>query len=132
MKTLNNTIAILQVPLGPTIDEDVFNISATILVVALFMIFILSLVKKILAHRLRKKIIEKGIPENLAASILNQNSDHEGDTNLKWFAILTGISIGLILVHYSLPLGIHSLAILSLCIALSFLGYFLYIKKTKK
>jgi hypothetical protein len=119
------------VTIMPELNEDVFNICATIFVVALVMIFILSVIKKILAHKLKNKIIEKGIPEALAASVLRQNPDEDQHANIKWFAILTGLGIGLTIVHYTLPLGIHSLAILSFCIAAAFLGYFFFIRSAK-
>lgn len=127
MKTIN----ILLLQTTPYIDRDIFNICATIVIIALVMAFILSLVKKIMAHHLRKKIIEKGIPENIAQSILQSGQEDEKQVSIKWLAISMGLSIGLIFVYFTLPLGIHSLAILSFCITLSFLGYFLYLKNTK-
>ena len=114
-------------------DSDMFrytfNICATIFVVLAFMIFILSIIKRMLEHRIKNKIVDKGVPESLAASILQKNIGESIHANIKWFALLTGLSAGLIIVNYTLPLGIHSLAIMSFSIALSFLGYYLYLKK---
>lgn len=113
------------------INEDVFNISATIFVVILVMIFILSVLKRMLDHRIKNRIVEKGVPEELASSILRADTSDE-HANIKWFSILTGIGIGLTLINYTLPLGIHSIAIMSFTIAISFLGYHQYLKRFKK
>jgi len=113
------------------LEEDVFNVCATILVVALTMIFILSLTRRIFDHRLKKKIIEKGISDSLALSILNPVPD-DGDQNIKWAMILAWLGAGLGLVHYTTPIGIHSLAILCLSLAAGFCCYSIFIRKTKK
>ncbi len=120
----------LQVQTTNFINEDIFNICATILVVALSMLFILSLINRIFSQRLKKKIIEKGIPDSLALSILNSTSE-DGDSNLKWCLILAWLGIGIGVVHYTTPLGLHSLAILCLSLAAGFFCYFMYTKKAK-
>lgn len=130
MKTTITMITTLQAQIASYINEDMFNIGATILVIALCMAFVLALVKMIFLHRLKKKIIENGIPETLAESILKADSA-SGDANLKWCFILIGLGIGLGIVHYTTPLGLHSLAILSLCIAVGFFCYFIYTKRTQ-
>ena len=128
---MKTTIITLQAQTASYINEDMFNICATILVVALAMVFVLSLVKKIFAQRLKNKIIEKGIPESLAESVLKSGSADDGDANLKWCLILTGLGVGLGVVHYTTPLGLHSLAILSLSIAAGFFCYFIYTKRIR-
>jgi hypothetical protein len=129
---LTTIISGLQAPAIGDINEDMFNIFATILVVAMSMVFVLSLVKKIFAQHLKKKIIESGIPESLAASVLNSGTADEGDSNLKWCLILAWLGVGLAAVHYTTPLGLHSLAILSFCLAAGFLCYFIYTKKVRR
>lgn len=113
-------------------DIQVFNVCATIFVVGLFMIFILGILKRIMDFRLKNKIVEKGIPENLVSSILQTHPQENRNINVKWFAILTGLGAGLTIIYYTLPLGIHSLAIMAFCIAASFLGYFFYLKQSEK
>jgi hypothetical protein len=112
-------------------NEDVFKISATIFVAILLMIFILSVLKRMLDHRIKNRIVEKGVSEELASSILRSDTSDE-NANIKWFSILTGIGIGLTLINYTSPLGIHSIAIMSFTIAVSFLGYHQYLKRSKK
>ena len=114
------------------IDRDIFRICATIFVVILFMAFILAILKWILEHRLKNKIVDKGVSENLVASVLQTTAKPDGNINIKWFTILAGIGAGLTIVNYTLPLGIHSLAIMFFSIAASFLGYYFFIKKTEK
>lgn len=111
-------------------DHEVFRICATIFVVALFMIFILTILKRVLEYRLKNKIVEKGIAENIASSILQKSTNEDRHINIKWFAILAGIGAGLTIVNYTQPLGIHSLAIMAFSISLSFLGYYFFIKQS--
>ncbi|HEV7348194.1 hypothetical protein [Telluribacter sp.] len=117
---------------GMSVSEDIFNISATIFVVILVMIFILSILKRMLDYRLKNKIADKGVSENIASSILQSDTKEDGAINIKWFSILAGIGIGLTIINYTLPLGIHSLAVMSFSIALSFLGYHYYLKQSTK
>ena len=114
------------------LDHEVFNICATIFVVALFMIFILTILKRVLEYRLKNKIVEKGIVENVASSILQTGTNENRHINIKWFAILAGMGAGLTIVNYTQPLGIHSLAIMAFSISLSFLGYYFFIKQSGK
>ena len=115
-----------------TINEDVFNICATIFLVIVVMIFILSILKRMLEYRLKNKIADKGISESIASSILQPNTKEDGAITVKWFSILAGMGAGLTIINYTLPLGIHSMAIMSFSIALSFLGYHYYLKRSEK
>jgi hypothetical protein len=114
-------------------DSEMFQIGATIFVVGMFMFFIINIMKRIFEHRLKNKIVDKGISENIAQSILETRTTEDNKyANVKWFAILAGIGIGLTGVNYTQPLGFHSLAIMSFSISLSFLGYYLFIKQSVK
>jgi len=114
------------------LNMEVFRTCATIFVVALFMVFVLTVMRRVLDHRLKNKIVEKGVSENVTASILQTKPNESRNINIKWFAILTGIGAGLTIIHYTLPLGIHSLAIICFCIAASFLGYFFFLQQSEK
>ena len=113
-------------------DRKIFEICATIFVVGLFMVFILIIMKRILDHRIKNKILDRGITDNVAMSILQTNPNENRNINIKWFAILTGIGAGLSLVNFTRPLGIHSLAIMTFSIAVSFLGYYYFLRKSEK
>lgn len=114
------------------ISQHSFNVCASILVLGLVLIFILTMLRRVLEHRIKNRIIEKGIPESIALSVLQTNPKEDRNANLKWAMILAGFGLGLSLIHFTQPLGIHSLAILSFCISASFLGYFFFIKSSDK
>ena len=114
-------------------DSEIFQIVATIFVVGMFMYFIINIMKRIFEHRLKNKIVDKGISENIAHSILETKTTEDNKyANVKWFAILAGIGMGLTGVNYTQPLGFHSLAIMAFSISLSFLGYYLFIRNAEK
>jgi len=115
-----------------TYNEEVFQVTAAIIVVLAVMAFLLAFLKSILEHRLKNKIVDKGVPENVISSILQPGTGEEKHRNIKWFAILAGIGAGLLIVYYTRPLNIHSLAIMAFSISLSFLGYYLFIKQADK
>jgi len=97
------------------------------------MYFIINIMKRIFEHRLKNKIVDKGISENIAQSILaSQTTEDNKYANVKWFAILAGIGLGLTGVNYTQPLGFHSLAIMAFSISLSFLGYYLFTRSAGK
>jgi hypothetical protein len=113
-------------------DRGSFNVCAVIFVIMLFMTFILLILKRIFDFRLKNKIVDKGIPENIIASILQTSPKEDGNVNIKWFAILAGLGLAFIIIYYTQPLGIHSLAIMSLCISVSFLGYYFFNKHSEE
>lgn len=114
-------------------DSEMFQIAATIFVVGMLMYFIINIMKKIFEHRLKNKIVDKGISENVAHSILETKTTEDNKyVNVKWFSILAGIGMGLTGVNYTQPLGFHSLAIMAFSISLSFLGYYLFIRNAEK
>lgn len=140
MKQIISIVAIIAAPFvvnaqninNSTIDKEIFNVCATIFVVGLFMIFILVIIKRVMDYRLKNKIVEKGIPEDVISSILRTNPKEDRNINIKWFAILTGLGAGLTIIYYTIPLGIHSLAIMAFCIAASFLSYFFFLKQSER
>lgn len=113
-------------------EREVFEICSTIFTVGLFMLFILAIIKRYMDYRLKAKIVDKGIPESIASSILQTNPKEDRNMNIKWFALLAGIGAGLAIVNYTQPLGIHSLAIMAFSISASFLGYYLFTRYTEK
>lgn len=140
MKKIINIAVIVAAPIFANaqsgnphgMDKDVFNIGATIFTVGLFMIFILAIIRRMMDYRIKNKIVEKGIPEDIASSILQTSPNENRNMNIKWFALLAGIGVAFTIISYTLPLGIHSLAIMSFCIAASFLGYYFFLKQSEK
>lgn len=117
---------------GGLYSPEVFRVIATIITVGLFMWFILAIMKRVMDNKLKNKIVDKGVPDSVVASVLKTNPKEDLNANVKWFAILMGLGIALTAIHYTLPLGIHSLAIMAFCIAGSFLGYFFFLKQSEK
>lgn len=140
MKKIINIVAVVIAPFAAnaqnnnpsSFNQEIFNIIATIFVVGIFMLFIFAIIKRLLDSRLKNKIIDKGVPENIVSSILQTNPKEDRNSNIKWFAILTGLGIGLTIINYTLPLGFHSLAIISISIAAGFLGYYLFARHSEK
>ena len=140
MKKIINIVVIVSTPIIANaqssnthgIDKDVFNVSASIFTAGLFMVFILAIIKRIMDYRIKNKIVEKGIPENIASSILQTSPKENRNINIKWFCLLAGIGAALTIIYYTLPLGIHSLAIMAFCVAASFLGYYFFLKQSEK
>lgn len=127
------TISAQNYTSGMRYNQDVFEACAAIFVVGMFMVFILTVMKRVFEYRLKNKIVEKGISENVAQSILeSKNAEENKNVNIKWFAILAGIGLGLTGVNFTQPLGFHSLAIMAFSISLSFLGYYLFTRDTGK
>jgi hypothetical protein len=117
---------------GHEYNPEIFRTCAAIFTLGLVLLFILTILKRIIDFRLKARIVERGIPENIIASILQTNPKENRNNNIKWFSILAGLGAAFIIINATLPLGFHSLAIMAFCIAASFLGYFLFIKYSEK
>ena len=113
-------------------SEEILRGSTVLFVLLSLMIFVLSVIKSIIQYRLKNKIIEKGIPEHLATSVLQTSSTESKNMNVKWFSVLAGLGAGLMIVNYTQPLGIHSLAVMAFTISISFLGYYFFLKQVEK
>jgi hypothetical protein len=114
------------------IDSELLTNISLILFFILLGVFILAIMKLIFEHRVKNKLLDKGAPEDLVSQILQPVKKDSRDAIIKWFAILAGVGIGLFLVDYFQPLGIHSLAIMSLSLSASFLGYYFFTGRPDK
>ena len=99
---------------------------------ALVIYFILMIIKRLMDYRLKNKIIDKGISEQVATSILQNNEESDKNETIKWALLLFGIGTGLTIVYHQLPLHIHSIAIMAFSIAASYIGYYVYLRLSKK
>src|SRR5215207_6151386 len=77
------------------LNQEAFRAVAVIFVMLAFMFFILAIIKAFIQYRLKNKIVDKGIPEHLASSILQTNTEESKNMNVKWFAVLAGLGAGL-------------------------------------
>jgi hypothetical protein len=110
------------------IDREVFRTCSIIFFIALFMLFILAITRKFIDFRIKSKIVDKGIPESMVSSLLQTNPNEDRNGYIKWGTVIAGIGVGLTIVNYTLPLGIHSLAIMAFCISISLIAYYLLIR----
>jgi uncharacterized membrane protein len=92
--------------------------------------FILMVIRLLLEHRIKNRIIEKGLPEETAKAILNSGENALKASLLKWFLVFAGTACGLFLVAALHPDQVTSLAIIAACIAASFGACYL-LKKRK-
>jgi hypothetical protein len=100
--------------------------------IALVVVLVIQVSRYILDHKLKNKIIDRSISEQLAASILEKSASDKKDDSIKWAFLLLGLSGGLTVTYYTMPLHIHSLAIIAFSIGISSLSYYFFLKNSKK
>lgn len=110
---------------------DVVHISATLLLIFFLAAFIIAIIRMVMDHRIKKKLLEQGAPDAIVAQLLQSAPRENRNNNIKWACMLAGIGIGLTLVDHYQPLGIHSLAIMSFALAAAFLAYHLLTKNSR-
>ncbi|HTI11329.1 MAG TPA: hypothetical protein VL832_22305 [Puia sp.] len=112
-------------------DQDISRSMVAILVLYLAGIFTLAMIKAIQDYRLKFKMMEKGVSERVIEQFLQPATRKDAkQQSIKWFLVLAAIGLGLTIVNFTLPLGIHSVAIMAFSISLSFLGYYFFIRKS--
>jgi hypothetical protein len=99
--------------------------------IIIFNVFI-TFAKIVLDHRLKRRLVDKGVSDTIIESILKPAPVDTKNQVIKWFIILAAASAGLFIVNSTLPLGIHSLAIMTGSLAVGFLAYFVFLKLTEK
>jgi len=101
---------------------------STVAIIVLYIIsaFLLALIRIILNHRLKNKMLEKGVPVEVIANMLPRKN--EQIIAIKWVSVLIAISVGFLIISF-LPPGIHSIIIMTVCVALGFLGFYLWAKR---
>ena len=112
-------------------DENISRSMVAILIIYLAGVFTLAMIKAIQDYRLKFKMMEKGVSERVIEQFLQPATRKDAkQQSFKWFLVLAAIGLGLTIVNYTLPLGIHSIAIMAFSISLSFLGYYFFIRKS--
>jgi hypothetical protein len=109
---------------------DSMHICTIMLVIYMIASFILQLFKNGMSFRLKNRILDKGTEENIVKELLLPDKKDNTKYILQWFLMLTAIGIGLLLVGFTRPFGLHSLAILAFSIAAGF-GAFYYFSREK-
>lgn len=127
-----NAWQISTLPDGTNVSTEVIGIPAVILVLYLVLTFILTITKSIMDNRLKAQMIEKGVSDKVVEQFLQPDSKDVKDQAMKSFLLLSGIGIGLTIISLFLPIGIHSIAIMTFSIALSYLCYYYFLKRSEK
>ena len=122
---------IIHLPGGQSIDREFTAMLGTLAGMYIVVSFILAVTRSIQEFRLKSKLIEKGVSDKVVEQFLQPGTRDTRSQILKWFMLLTGLGLGLTLISLTLPLGIHSMAIMSFSIALGFLGYYFFTRKTQ-
>ncbi len=123
-----------QLALNSGIDPSLNNSSSIesfmpILAITLLVTLIIQVTRYILEYRLKNKIIDRGISEQLASAILGKSVADKKNESIKWVFLLLGLSGGFTVSYHTMPLHIHSLAIMTFSLGLSYLAYYFYLRK---
>ena len=116
----------------PTLEKDIQVMIGFIIIIALVSFTILTFIKRWMEYRIKNKLIASGLSENIINSILQDGTNRNKNSNIKWFAILASVGAALTIINYTLPLGIHSIAIMAFCVSAGFLGYFFFLNYLDK
>ncbi|MFT3676639.1 MAG: hypothetical protein QM781_12120 [Chitinophagaceae bacterium] len=114
------------------INMEIFKAVSILITLLFFMIFIFSILKLVLDNRLKNRIVDKGIAEQMASSLLQPKGVDSRQQVIKWVALLAGLGAGFAIINYTQPVGYHSLAIMAFSISISFLGYYFFLKQSEK
>ena len=121
-----------------SLDSDILNNSGSIerlmplFAITLVVVLVIQVTKLILESKLKNKIIDRGISEQLASSVLRNSATDKKEDSIKWAFLFLGLSGGLIVTYNTMPLHIHSIAIITFSLGVSFLAYYFFLKQSKK
>jgi drug/metabolite transporter (DMT)-like permease len=113
-------------------NEEFVHVTGTLIGIYLFTSFFLAIIRMALDSRIKRRMIERGISETAVSQYLEPARTDRKSSAIKWFLICACSGIGLGIVNFNLPLGIHSVAIMAVCISLSFLAYYFFIQRSEK
>ncbi|WAC09253.1 hypothetical protein [Dyadobacter pollutisoli] len=124
------TLANAQTQGSMHIDRDQIALAVTVLIIAVILAFLLELVKRYLDYRLKEKVVESGVTQELASLLLHRDQQDLLRTCIKWLAIFLGLACGFTIVAVAqLPIW-GALAVIAFCLSGGFLGYYLFLKKS--
>lgn len=105
----------------------------TIIIILLFYVvtsFLLTLIRMLLNHRLKSKMISRGMDVAEAEKMLRSSVESK-DYAVKWFLLLLSAGIGFTIIG-NFPFGWLSVGTLAFSLSLGFTGYYYYLKKRKE
>ncbi len=116
-------------PLGPASLDPIGEIVIPILFICFLVFMLINLVKYFFDFRLKNKLIDRGMAEQLSVYVSNKNHQEKQTEAIRLSILCCGIGIGLTLIYFTAPIHIHSLAIMAFSLGLSYLAYFFYLRK---
>jgi hypothetical protein len=118
-------------PLFPRgINTELMRGTFATIVLYIISAFILAVIRIVLNDRLKKKMLDKWVSVEVIDEMLPRKN--ELTLAIKWFCILIAISVGLLIISLTPPLGIQSVAIMAFCVAMGFLGFYFWAKRLDK
>ena len=140
MKKIGTIASILFIPIASNAqsivqvigDQELTRALAGILVMYLIGVFILIVIRSMQEQRLKTKLIEKGVSEKVIEQFLQPANKDPKNHSIKVFLVLTALGLGLTIITFTMPLGIHSIAIMAFCIAAAYLSFYFFIKQSEK
>lgn len=102
----------------------------TIIIILLFYVFtsfLLSLIRMLLNHRLKSKMISMEYSSSEVEKILKSENESRNYA-MRWFFLLLGSAIGFTIMS-QFRFGWMPLGIFAFCVALGYAAYFRYLKK---
>ena len=113
----------------PLASEPIVGIVFPIIFIGFLVFMLVSLVRYFLEYRLKNKLIDRGMSEQLSAYLLSKDEKEKSDEVIKLAILFCGIGAGLTMTYLTTPIDIHSLAIMAFSLGLSYLAYFFYLRK---
>jgi hypothetical protein len=104
---------------------DAFHIAATIFLLYLCFSFVLDLLQRNLDHRIKSKAIAAGSSETMVSQLMARQKKDVRRGALAWICVLLALGLGLSIINLTLPIGLHSMAILAFSIGAGLLAFYL-------
>ena len=113
------------------IPEDYVRIFATIAFMVIVFVVFLSFTKTMLNHKLKSKMLDKGVSEKVIESFLQPVETDTKTQAIKWCFILAALGVSLGITSYLYQnLLVHSISIVADSLSLAYLAYWYYLKKS--
>lgn len=110
---------------------DFIHIVAVIVIIYLISSFILQLLRSNFDFRLKSKMVERQTEENIVGQLVRPDKVNQINTVLQWICTLTSVGAGFLLIQFTQPFGLHSLAIMAFCVAAGLGLYYYFITRRK-
>lgn len=117
------------IDIEPLSSEPTGEIILPMLFIGFLAFMLISVVRYFLDFRLKNKMIDRGMSEQLSAYLQSNNDQGKYNEVIKMAILFCGIGLGLTITYLTAPIHIHSLAIMAFSLGLSYLAYFFYLRK---